>query len=104
MFILHGSLLAGFVVSYALWITSNSLAIHAKSVNSLYIVASVADILATVTDLLELLTFYLVIFLMLPLSTNMRNKRKEFNTFLHRGFVDFDHLESAVIAQNPEMT
>jgi hypothetical protein len=63
--------------------------------------AQIARVLATVF----LLASYLVVSsVLLPITKKQQLRRKDFNTFLTNGFLDIDHLESAIIRQNPSMT
>ncbi len=48
--------------------------------------------------------FVLVLYLMIPITERQKKGRADFQTFLFNGFMDVDHLQSAIFAQNPDMT
>ena len=68
VFVLHGSLLLLYVVSYALMIYVISLANHSPAGDRQNYLTGISNFMLAIVDLFELLTFYLVVFLMLPLS------------------------------------
>jgi hypothetical protein len=41
---------------------------------------------------------------MIPITERQKKCRADFQTFLFNGFMDVDHLQSAIFAQNPDMT
>lgn len=55
-------------------------------------------------DLIEESSFFLLIYLMLPVTDSAKKCRTDMNRFLFDGFVNLEKLEEAVIAQNPSMT
>ena len=77
-----------YVVGYAVLIFVIAQANHSPPGDRKNYLTGVSDLMLALVDLFELLTFYLVVFLMLPMSELQQNKKKEFTKFLHRGFVD----------------
>ena len=57
----------------------------------------------SISVLVEMMTFFLVVKLMLPITPTDKNKRSKFQRFLFKGFADKNELRAAVLANNPEM-
>jgi len=55
-------------------------------------------------DLFQALIFLLVGKLMLPITKSGKEKRSKFQRFLFNGFANREELESAIFANNPDMT
>lgn len=103
VFIVHGLLLSAFFFAYALNLYFSIKYNHSTG-NQQLIAGGFGNLSEVFANFFELTTFFLVVFLMLPLSAEKRKKRSDFTKFLHNGFMDVDHLESAILAQNPELT
>ena len=56
-----------------------------------------------ISALVELMTFFIVVKLMLPITPSDKEKRSKFQRFLFKGFADKSELRAAVIANNPDM-
>lgn len=63
-----------------------------------------SDLLVDISNTIMFVTFYMVVFLMLPISKRQKRQQMEFKKFLFGGFLDKDHLESAIFDKNPEAT
>ena len=50
-----------------------------------------------------MMTFFLVVHLMLPISPSEKETRSKFQRFLFKGFADINELKAAVLANNPDM-
>jgi len=61
------------------------------------------NILNCISDFFESITFFLVVWLLLPLSEKMQAKHDDFKKFLYQGFIDRKQLEEAIHNQNPGM-
>ena len=90
VFILHGSILSTYVIFYTVQIT-----VLAYSSNGPQALTGISDLLLAFVDLLELLTFYMVVALMLPFQ-GIQRKKDQFSKFMHRGFVDLDQVETVL--------
>ena len=53
---------------------------------------------------IEQSTFFLVVYLMLPITSGQRRRKEELQRFLFCGFVEPSELKNAIKAQNPNMT
>ena len=53
--------------------------------------------LSLFANIVELATFYLFVYLMLPISEKAKKKRAEFQKFLFCGFVKPEELENAIL-------
>ena len=51
----------------------------------------------------EACSFWLVLYIMLPLTDRQKRQRKNLKTFLLNGFINIEHLESALLERNPSM-
>jgi len=51
----------------------------------------------------EMMTFFLVVKLMIPITPSDKEKRSKFQRFLFKGFADKNELRAAVLANNPDM-
>ncbi len=56
-----------------------------------------------ISALVELMTFFIVVKLMLPITPSDKEKRSKFQRFLFKGFADKNELRAAVLANNPDM-
>ena len=59
--------------------------------------------LQILTNLMEFVTFFLVVKLMLPITPSEKEKRSKFQSFLFKGFADKNELKAAVLANNPDI-
>ena len=59
--------------------------------------------MSSISALVEMMTFFLVVKLMLPITPSDKNKRSKFQRFLFKGFADKNELRAAVLANNPDM-
>ena len=50
-----------------------------------------------------MMTFFLVVKMMLPITENDKETRSKFQRFLFNGFADKDELKAAILANNPRM-
>ena len=57
----------------------------------------------SISQFVEMMTFFLVVKLMLPITLSDKNKRSKFQRFLFKGFADKNELRAAVLANNPDM-
>jgi hypothetical protein len=80
------------------------LILEAKSLRTREIYAGIDNLMSFIAKIVELATFYLFAYLMLPLSESAKKKRAEFQKFLFCGFVKPEELESAILAQNPGLS
>ncbi len=53
--------------------------------------------------LLEMMSFFLVAKLMLPITLSEKEKRSKFQRFLFNGFADKNELKAAILSNNPDM-
>lgn len=104
IFIVHVTLLTLYFLTSALFITLEQAKIGQNcSLNCQYIVGSINDIVLMIADLLELLTFFLVIFIVLPVTKDQKQSRVKFQNFLFNGHSSLESLERAVLEANPSM-
>lgn len=68
IFILHGSLLASYLFLYVLYQVIYSVYIHSENLVTILYLRGINDILISLTNFLEIMTFLLVIKLMLPVT------------------------------------
>jgi hypothetical protein len=61
-------------------------------------------LLQCLSNLMQVLTFSLVIKLMLPITKSERERQSKFQRFLFNGFANKEELEAAIFANNPDMT
>ena len=59
--------------------------------------------MVAISNLVEIMTFFLVVKLMLPIIPSEKEKRSKFQRFLFKGFADKNELRAAVLANNPDM-
>jgi hypothetical protein len=50
-----------------------------------------------------MLTFFLVIKILMPMTNEEKDNKSQFRKFLFNGFADKNELKAAVFAQNPLM-
>ena len=50
-----------------------------------------------------MLTFFLVIKIMMPMTNEEKDHKSQFRKFLFNGFADKNELKAAFFAQNPQM-
>ena len=103
IFIQHGSLLFGFLFLYALDQTMFLIAKNSDNYNTFLILTGICDIFISIESLLEMMTFFLVVKLMLPITPSDKDRRSKFQRFLFKGFADKNELRAAVLANNPDM-
>lgn len=104
LFHLHGCLLAGYLLIFALaqllWYWIN----HTDDLNTYLTLRGILDITMFPETALEFLSFFLVVKLMLPVTPTDKETRSKFQRFLFKGFANKDELHAAVLANNPDMT
>jgi hypothetical protein len=61
---------------------------HSESIKIYLILKGITDILFSISALVEMMTFFLVVKLMLPITPSEKEKRSEFQRFLFKGFAD----------------
>lgn len=61
------------------------------------------NLLTLIGNIIEMTTFYLVVFLMMPITETAKQKHIALKQFLLNGFLKPEELAAAVIAQDPEM-
>jgi hypothetical protein len=61
-------------------------------------------LVSCLTQLLQVLSFLLVVKMMLPITQSDRQKRSEFQRFIFNGFANREELETAIFVNNPDMT
>ena len=105
IFILHGSLLTGYLLLFALTQLITYVVKHSENEVSypIQILEGVFWILTSIEQLLSVSTFFLVIKLMIPITPSDKEKRSKFQRFLFKGFAEIDELRAAVLANNPDM-
>ena len=59
--------------------------------------------MVSISTFLEMMTFFLVVKMMLPITPSDKEKRSKFQRFLFKGFTDNNELKAAVLANNPDM-
>ena len=103
MFVLHGSLLAVYLLLYT---SMDILAYNGFRAdgNKQYVLLGLSNVCKILMNIVQLTTYFLVVHLMLPLTEQQVRKKAEFVKFLFVGFVKQDQLESAILAQNPHLT
>ena len=57
----------------------------------------------SISAFVEMMTFFLVVRFMLPITPSDKEKRSKFQRFLFKGFADKNELRTAVLANNPDM-
>ena len=50
-----------------------------------------------------MMTFFLVVKLMVPITPSDKETRSKFQRFLFKGFADKNELRAAILANNPDM-
>jgi hypothetical protein len=98
LFIIHGSLLSAFLVLYALADIFEYIALHSSSSTTEYTLLIIVYLFLCIENLLEMLTFFLVVKLMLPFTRADKENKSKFKKFLFNGFADKHELKAAVLA------
>ncbi len=88
IFILHGSLLTGFLLLFAMEEILTNARNHADNLETYSILTGIYNIFAAILHLVELMTFFLVVKLMIPITPSDKEKRSKFQRFLFKGFAD----------------
>ena len=99
LFIMHGVVLAVSIafllIAVILDMTANNLKADAQQC-----LWGVTSIFFALSVLFTALSFWLVLYITIPITRQQRKRRMDFQTFLLNGFLDFDQLKEAVFAQN----
>ncbi len=53
--------------------------------------------------MIEMITFFLVVRMMIPITKTDKQTRSKFQRFLFNGFADKNELKAAILANNPGM-
>ena len=99
LFKLHGAILVAFIVTQFLYVLLDNVANNLPTVPQQRLFG-VCSIIVALSTFFEDLSFWLVLFITLPITRQQRKRRMDFQTFLLNGFLDFDQLKEAVLAQN----
>ena len=102
IFILQGSLLISYLILFALKRILGYLIPRANYTEN-QILRGINDIFFSIDFVLQLMTFFLVVKIMLPVTPSDKESRSKFQRFLFKGFADSNELRAAVLAKNPEM-
>jgi len=79
MFILHGILLTGYLLIYALeQIIFYAAEQPMESIDTYLILRGIIDVLIPISNLTEMITFFLVVKLMLPITRSDKEARSKF--------------------------
>ena len=103
LFILHGSLLTGYLLLFALDQILVCVALNLENKDTYLFLIGIVDILLATYTLLEMMSFFLVAKLMLSITLSDKEKRSKFQRFLFNGFADKNELKAAILANNPDM-
>lgn len=103
VFILHGFLMALFLLLQIASIVIGEVGGKASG-NRMYLLFGIFNIVETLTFIVEYVSFFVVVYMMLPFLDYQRRKRLEFRRFLFTGLMDADHLESAIYAQHSDLS
>lgn len=104
IFIFHGVLLTAFLILYLVDTIVLQIAYSKpKDSNAQLTLFGVNDLLIMTQQTIEMITFYLVVFLMMPLTKKSKQRFAALQKFLLNGFIKPEELEAAVLAQNPDM-
>ena len=103
LFAAHGSIILLSIVFDLISIVCLEDAVNAPT-NRQLVLAGCANIAAIIGNLFDCIGFVLVLYLMSPVTEKQKKRRKDFQTFLLDGFIDVDHLQSAIFEKNPDMT
>lgn len=98
IFIIQGVLLSCFILFELLQNTLSLLANkHSDNQQAFWIYAGTVDFLQFYGNTIELITFFLVIYLLMPLSNEAYAKYVALKRFQFTGFVDCEKLEEAIL-------
>jgi hypothetical protein len=105
IFVLHGSLL----ILYILGVTGDTVLSYMPQWLGCGEICfdkwrSFGQISVTVGNYAESASFLLVIYVMNPFTRKQRQQQQSFREFMTNGLVDFDKIEPAVLAANPNLT
>jgi len=78
MFILHGIFLTGYLLLFALAQIIFYAAEHTESIDRYLILRGIVDVLIAISNLTEMVTFFLVVKLMLPITRSDKEARSKF--------------------------
>jgi len=95
MFIQHWCYLLAFVILYLFTVVAYQLAGQAP-VSKQVLAFAVANLLNDAADLFEAISFFLVVYLMLPITDAAKQKRDRFQQFLFNGFLNREELKKAI--------
>jgi hypothetical protein len=98
LFIIHGSLLCSFLTLYALTDIFEYIASHSSNTTTECILLVFCYLFLCINNLLEMLTFFLVVKLMLPFTQKEKENKSQFKKFLFNGFADRHELKAAILA------
>lgn len=104
IFQLHASVLVLYLIVFLAYIIAVQELEKHPSGDSHLVWGGIVYLLLDLDNTTEILIFFLVAFLMNPVTQSLQNRHQQFQMFLFNGFVDKDHLESAILAQNPDLT
>jgi branched-subunit amino acid ABC-type transport system permease component len=93
IFILHGSLLVAYILIFVIQLILYYLynrTLYGSDENLTLL--GVIDISVCLQDLIQMLTFFLVVKLMIPLTKSEKEKRSKFQQFIFKGFADIKEL------------
>jgi hypothetical protein len=100
VFLLHGCLL----ISYLLLGASSVIIFWIEDPqNEDFILEGIRSILDLIRLFIELMSFFLVVKLMLPITPSDKQKRSKFQRFLFKGFADINELRAAILQNNHDI-
>ena len=59
--------------------------------------------MAAINFFIEIMSFFLVVKLMLPITPSDKKKRSKFQRFLFKGFADINELRAAILQNNRDI-
>jgi uncharacterized protein YeeX (DUF496 family) len=59
--------------------------------------------MAAINFFIEIMSFFLVVKLMLPITPSDKEKRSKFQRFLFKGFADINELRAAILQNNRDI-
>lgn len=103
LFMMHGTVLVLYIVWNIVFLVCFSWAYYATGdkQNILYGIVNISGVFAPFA---ECAGFWLVLFMMTPITKGQAKKRNEFESFLLDGFMDVKQLRTAIYENNPDMT
>ena len=103
LFKLHGFLLVSYLLVYVVCQILMYIYSHTDG-NIGQVLHGVYDLLNCFTLPTEVITFFLVVKLMLPITKSEKRTQSGYVQFVYKGFVDLTTLKAAIYANNPDMT